>query len=200
MEWPTQSGGTGSSEVSGNREDHGPRRILLVGAGAREMSCRAGEIIVRVDRVADLSPDVVWDLENFPWPFQDDSFHEIICTDVLEHLSDIVRTMEEIHRVAKNQCIVAITTPHFSCSNSFTDPTHRQHLGFFSFDYFTGENQWGFYTRVRFRKSRALLVFDGALHNKVIRRIASRWPAFYERHLTWLFPAWFISVDLVVLK
>jgi hypothetical protein len=108
--------------------------------------------------------------------------------------------MEEIHRVARAGAKVYIATPHFSCANSYTDPTHRHHLGFFSFDYFTGQNQWDFYTKVRFRKVNAALIFYPKLKNKLIWRIANKWPAFYEEHLTWIFPAWFMSLELEVIK
>lgn len=171
-------------------------RILNLGNG-KDLSIAGA---VRVDSNPDTYPDIVHDLNKIPWPFDEGAFDAIYCKDVIEHLDDIVRTMEEIHRIARPGARVHITTPHFSCANSFTDPTHRHHLGIFSFDYFTGQNQWDFYTKVRFRKVRADLIFYPKFKNKLIWRIANRWPAFYEEHLTWIFPAWFMSFELEVLK
>lgn len=171
-------------------------RTLTLGSGKRSPQAHA----VTVDINPCVSPTIVHDLNAIPWPLGDDNFDAIYCHDILEHLTDIVRTMEEIHRIGKNGAKVYITTPHYSCSNSFTDPTHVHHFGFFSFDYFTGDNQWDFYAKVRFRKRKAFLMFYPKLKNKLIWRLANRFPAFYEEHLAWIFPAWFMIFELEVLK
>ena len=83
---------------------------------------------VNVDVTSVTNPDVVHDLNQFPWPFPDNCFREVQAFDVLEHLTDLLRVMGEIHRVCQNDAVVHITTPHFSCANSYTDLTHRHHL------------------------------------------------------------------------
>jgi SAM-dependent methyltransferase len=155
---------------------------------------------VNVDKVPTTSADIHHDLDVFPYPLPADYFDEIHCIDVLEHLKDLVAVMEEIHRLGRDGCHVYIVVPHFSSSNSYTDPTHRHHLGYHSFDYFTGGNQWGFYTEKRFRCLKRELVFHPIRKNTLVCRVANRWPGFYERHLTWMLPAWFVSVELSVAK
>jgi hypothetical protein len=108
--------------------------------------------------------------------------------------------MEEIHRVAADGAVVKITVPHFSCANAFTDPTHRHYFTAASFNYFTGDNEFDFYTDRRFRKQAARIVFAPTLVNKLIHRLASRWPAEYERRWAWMFPAWYLYFELVVVK
>jgi hypothetical protein len=108
--------------------------------------------------------------------------------------------MEELHRVCRDGAVIKITTPHFSAANSFTDPTHRHHLGWHSLDYFTGEHEHAYYTRARFRTRARTLVFHPTLLNKVVHRLANRWPDRYERRWAWLFPAWFLYFELEVLK
>jgi SAM-dependent methyltransferase len=171
-------------------------RVLNLGSGKRQDASSA----VSVDIASVIRPDVLHDLNKYPWPFEDDTFDAVRCIDVVEHLDDIVKAMEEIHRVSRSGGRVTITTPHFSCANSYTDPTHRHHLGFFSFDYFTGENQWDFYTRARFRKVKADLVFYPRAKNKLVWRVANHWPAFYEEHLAWILPAWYMHFELEVVK
>jgi predicted SAM-dependent methyltransferase len=171
-------------------------KILDLGAGKN----KAHKDAITVDIVASTQPDILHDLNIFPYPFEDNSFDQIYCNDVIEHLRDIVKVMEEIHRIAKNGAKLTITTPHFSCSNSYTDPTHIFHLGYFSFDYFTGENKQDFYTEVRFRKINITLVFYPKYKNWLISRIARRRPRFYEEHLAWIFPAWFLIFELEVVK
>jgi len=152
----------------------------------------------------DISPlsgvDVVHDLRQFPWPLDDNTFSRILCIDILEHLPDTVATMEEIHRISKPGAVVEIAAPHFSCANAFTDPTHCHQFGFFSFDIFTGEATHNHYTDVRFSYRSRNLIFHPTRKNTLIRRVANRWPAFYERHLCWILPAFFLYVELVVRK
>ena len=180
----------------GTGEAVGAVRVLTLGSGKREIVAGA----VSVDIAPGTRPDVLHDLNGYPWPFGDDTFDAVHCIDVIEHLDDIVKAMEEIHRVLRPGGRVTITTPHFSCANSYTDPTHRHHLGVFSFDYFTGENQWDFYTRARFRKVKADLVFYPKMKNKLVWRVAKRWPAFYEEHLAWILPAWYMHFELEAVK
>jgi predicted SAM-dependent methyltransferase len=171
-------------------------KILDLGSGKN----KAHPDAITLDIVAATNPDFVHNLDHFPYPFADSSFDAIYCSDVIEHLQNIVKVMEEIHRIGKDKAIVTITTPHFSCSNSFTDPTHIHHLGYFSFDYFTGENQQDFYTSVRFKKMNTALVFYPKYKNWLISKFAKSHPRFYEEHLCWLFPAWFLIFELQIIK
>jgi SAM-dependent methyltransferase len=145
-------------------------------------------------------PDIVWDLNRRPYPLPRDYFEYIYALDVVEHLYSVADFMEEAHSLLAPGGVIEITTPHFSCSNSFTDPTHRHHLGYFSFDYFTDASQWSFYTAVRFEITQRLLVFHSGLLDRLVARLANRNPEFYERRLTWLRPAWFLIFKLRAVK
>ena len=171
-------------------------RVLNVGAGLDRSIPGA----VTVDRAARTKPDVVHDLDVYPWPFEDDSFDQVVCREVIEHLADAVRAVEEMHRVTRAGGVVHIVTPHYSCSNSFTDPTHRRHLGYYSFDYFTDENQWGFYSEARFRMKRRQIEFYGRYKNALPKWIANRFPRLYEERFAWILPAWYLVFDLEVVK
>lgn len=171
------------------------RTVLHLGSG-KQYDPKA----VNVDLVAATKPDLVHDLDATPWPLPDGHFEAVRAMDVVEHLDDVVAAMEEIHRVCRDGASVHITVPHFSCANAFTDPTHRHYFSAASFDYFTGDNHLGFYTDRRFRKERAEIVFAPTLANKVIWRLARRWPREYERRWAWTFPAWFLSFELRVVK
>ncbi len=169
---------------------------LHLGSG-RDRSIAGG---ITVDISPRTSPHVLHDLNSVPWPFDDGTFDVIYCKDILEHLEDLPRTMEEIHRIARQGATVHITTPHFSSSNSYTDPTHRHHLGLFSFDYFTDQSELDYYSKGRFRLLGRRLFFHPGMKNPLLWRLANRHPGFYERHLAWIFPAWFMSFELEVLK
>lgn len=123
-------------------------RLLDVGCGIKKAPGSIG-----VDRNPASAADVLCDLDRFPYPFADDSFDRLQAIHVIEHVSDVIRTMEEFHRLVRPGGRVFLVTPHYTDFSSFCDPTHCWHLNSFSFRYF-GENHGGFgyYSAARFRE------------------------------------------------
>ncbi|MBF6559879.1 MAG: methyltransferase domain-containing protein [Candidatus Binataceae bacterium] len=155
---------------------------------------------LNLDISTEVGADVVHDLNQMPWPFASGRFKEVTAFDVIEHCRDVIAVMDEIHRVCRDGAIVKITVPHFSCANAFADPTHRQFFSHMTMDYFTGEREVSYYTRSRFRKQAAQIIFTPSLVNRVVGRLANRWPRKYESRWPWIFPAWFLYFELAVLK
>jgi SAM-dependent methyltransferase len=124
------------------------KRVLDVGCGIKK---RAGAI--GIDRNPASAADVICDLDKFPYPFKDGVFDELFAIHVIEHVSDVIRTMEEFHRLVRKGGYIRIETPHYTDFSSFCDPTHKSHLNSYSFRYF-GEDAGGFgyYSSVRFRE------------------------------------------------
>src|SRR4051794_35623049 len=91
-------------------------QVLNLGSGARKIPGA-----VNVDLTDRTQPDLVHDLNRRPWPLGDDQFLEVHADDILEHLDDVVGTLEEIHRVCRAGAKVSITVPHFSSANAFID-------------------------------------------------------------------------------
>jgi len=85
---------------------------------------------VNVDKFPDARPDVVMDLEVFPWSLPDDSADEILLSHVLEHLggtSDIfLKVMQELYRVCKPGARVVIRVPDPRHDDYLSDPTHQR--------------------------------------------------------------------------
>ena len=171
------------------------RCVLNLGCGYKHH-----DNAINVDVTQDTNPDILHDLNRVPWPFREHHFREVFAHDVVEHLDNFISIMEEIHRVCQDGAIVSITVPHFSCANAFTDPTHRHYFGRFSFDFVTGEADHSFYTRARFRKRSCQIIFQPTLVNKIVWRIANRFPTEYERRWAWIFPAWYLIFELEVIK
>jgi hypothetical protein len=169
--------------------------ILNLGCGHKHASGA-----VNLDITPETNPDVVHDLNVKPWPFPDNHFREVVGYDVIEHLDDVIQTLEEIHRVCSDGAIVKITVPHFSCANAYTDPTHRHYFGRFSFDYVSGENALNFYTKARFKRRASEIIFYPSIVSKLIRRVANCYPASYEQRWAWIFPAWFVYFELEAIK
>lgn len=120
--------------------------VLDVGCGVNKFPGAIG-----VDRNPNTRADVIADLDHFPFPFRDASFREIRAIHVLEHVSDVIRSMEEFHRLLAPGGRAFIVTPHYTDFSSWCDPTHRWHLNSFSLRFF-GEDSGGFgyYSGARF--------------------------------------------------
>lgn len=79
---------------------------------------------VNLDRAPLPGVDVVHDLEQFPLPFDDDTFDEIIGIDLIEHVTDALGLMEELHRIATPGAICTFALPYGSSDDAWEDPTH----------------------------------------------------------------------------
>jgi SAM-dependent methyltransferase len=171
--------------------------ILSVGCGRRE----ADSNVIRLDISAKVEPDVVWDLNEFPYPFEPSFFSVIECFDVIEHVADIPKVIEEFYRILKPDGLLKITTPHFSSVNSFIDPTHRWHLSRFSFSYFCDGHKLNYYADARYREKEGHIQFQGGKFSRsIVSWFANKFPELYERRFAWMFPAWFLYFELVALK
>lgn len=77
-----------------------------------------------------VEPDQKIDLNQLPWPFEDDEFQHIVAKDVLEHLGNdkvsLVDIIKEMHRVSENGAIWEVQVPHHRCDHAWDDPTHRR--------------------------------------------------------------------------
>lgn len=58
--------------------------------------------------------DVAHDLEEFPYPFADNTFKEILASFVLEHInpSYTASVLAELHRISKPQAVIRIGVPY----------------------------------------------------------------------------------------
>ena len=83
---------------------------------------------VNADREPAVAPDLVMDLEQFPWPLDSDSVEEVIASHVLEHVGAtpavFVRVMQELYRVCRKGARVLIAVPHPRSDYFLDDPTH----------------------------------------------------------------------------
>jgi len=92
----------------------------------RKLNLGAGESrkegYVNVDWSPLSKPDVVHNLNIFPYPFADSSFDYIEASHVLEHLDKPFLVMKELHRILAPGGTLFIKVPHFS--RGFTHAEH----------------------------------------------------------------------------
>jgi hypothetical protein len=153
---------------------------------------------LNVDVSSQVGADLVHDLQERPWPLPDKHFKEVHLYDVLEHVTDIVETLDEVHRVCSEGATVHITVPHFSSVNSYSDPTHRHLFSTTTLSYLDPAHPLSFYGRGRFRV-KSQLVFEPTLLGRLVGRVANRATARFEKRWAFLFPAWFVYFQLEAL-
>jgi SAM-dependent methyltransferase len=177
---------------------------LNIGCGAD-----AKEGWVNLDWVEQPGVDVVHDITKLPLPFTDETFDEILCQDILEHV-DYMPVLKDIHRITKTGGKVRIRVPHYTSRNSFTDPTHIKRHSVSTFDYFCRKESRGWADLnlgyafdhwekryLNFDKTSSRLLF----YNRLIEWWFNRTPrqqVFYEMTgLCYMFPAADIRITLV---
>lgn len=74
------------------------------------------------------SPDLNWDLERFPWPWDTGSVGEVLLAHVLEHLGSspeqFIGVMRELYRVCCDGARIHVRVPHPRHDFFLADPTH----------------------------------------------------------------------------
>jgi tetratricopeptide (TPR) repeat protein len=83
---------------------------------------------INVDLSSVCQPDVVINLDELPWPWEDNCVEEVLFTHCLEHLGGESRVflgiMKELYRVCKDGARIYVAVPHPRHDNFIGDPTH----------------------------------------------------------------------------
>lgn len=82
--------------------------------------------------------DVKWDVEDTPWPFEDNSMDRVMAKHLLEHIKKdkIIPFFKEIHRILIPFGLAEIWVPHYRSQIAFSDFTHINYFTEESLRYF----------------------------------------------------------------
>ncbi len=93
-----------------------------------------------VDIEPKCNPDQVLDLDQTPWPFEDNFFTKITCDNILEHLGQnpkvFTNVIKEMYRVSQDKAEWYICVPHHRCDLFWDDYTHVRPLSAKTFKMF----------------------------------------------------------------
>jgi len=98
-------------------------KCLNLGCGLNHLSD-----YTNIDREQVATPDMLVDLEQFPWPWEDNTIEIIRLHHVLEHLGEKTeaykRIMQEMYRICTPNACIRIAVPFFRHDNFWADFTH----------------------------------------------------------------------------
>jgi SAM-dependent methyltransferase len=113
------------------------RKELIIGCGRKltkqiQHACLPAEFknLTTLDIEPDHDPDILWDLNKRPLPFEDDTFDEIHAYEVLEHIGrqgDYIAFFEEFSeywRILKPGGLLVGTCPSYKSGWAWGDPSH----------------------------------------------------------------------------
>ena len=140
----------------------GRARILDLGCGAKPYRCyfpHAAEYIgldLPIERSAnklEKRADVYADLRRLP--IADESFDVVLCTQVLEHVAEPERVLEEAHRILRTRGLAVVTVPFLAAEHEvphdylrFTSFGITALLERSGFEAVTVKKQFGFWSAV----------------------------------------------------
>ena len=125
---------------------------LLIGAGSRRTKRfmwgdqTGWSDLTTLDMNADHNPDVVWNLETLPLPFEDNTFNEIHAYQVLEHVGQqgdwfgFFEQFSEFWRILKPGGVLCGTSPSPSSPWVWGDPGHTRALSIETFTFLCQDN------------------------------------------------------------
>ena len=111
-------------------ESNDQKVVLNIGCGFRKM-----EGAINIDAYDTCNPDMILDLNETPWPWDDDSVDEIKAFHIMEHIPDWWGAFTECARILKPEGTLEIRVPH---SSSDTALSYRDHLHIFTRHSFDG--------------------------------------------------------------
>lgn len=167
-------------------------RILDVGCGKAKFPGAVGLDIRSNSRV-----DIVTDLDRLPWPLKDSAFDLVLIRHCLEHLKDVVATIEELYRITRPGGRIVVETPHFSWCEAYVHPRHIHFFAGGSLDYYRPGNE---HYQAQLRIVRRRIYFNDFFKWIGFEALANRFSHLYERHFAFIFPAGSIVWELEAVK
>lgn len=116
--------------------------ILDLGCGPSKVPGSVG-----VDNANLPGVDVVHNLLDFPYPFDEGICTEIYLNHVLEHfdLVDGQKILREVSRILAPEGVVHIRVPHIFSIAAWVDPTHKRAFTFLSAEFFDHRSAKSYY-------------------------------------------------------
>lgn len=168
-------------------------KVYNLGSGFQQYEGVIGVDIIR-------SAQIKHDLNVTPWPIESNSADVCVAFHSFEHLADIVKTMNEVHRILKPGGKVIIEVPFYRSPTAFQDPTHKIFFAASSMIYFCHPSYA--YTDKLFKQ--VYFSYGWCSSNRITSRLFKkfihRFPRFYDHFLSIFLPVRIIIFELEAVK
>ena len=187
--------------------ESGGRIEIELGCGNRKRHHNA----IGIDILAYEDVDIVGDIHSALVQFPEQSVESAYAYHCFEHLNNLGAVMEQLARVIKPKGHLTVEVPHFSNPYYFSDYTHCQPFGLYTFSYLANESLFRrrcptYQRHIHFELQRVKLVFKsprpfyGRYAIKKIFQMVfnlNRYTMeFYEENLCWMIPCYEICYEL----
>lgn len=183
--------------IISDKIEKGEPIIIELGCGNSKPKGSIGIDMVALDGV-----DIVANTEEGLGFIPDNSVDVISSRHFLEHVTNYELLIKEIHRVLKPNGLHKAIVPYFSNPHFYSDYTHKNTFGIYSFDYFaSSETQLKrkvptFYNDIRFDIIKRDLNFKSQFFfrnifkrfPKFLFNISNYWKELYEESFSYTFP------------
>lgn len=159
---------------------------------------------VNLDMMDVAGADVIHNLDDFPYPFKDNTFDKIVANNLIEHLHEPNEFIKELWRIGKDGCEIEIVTPHFSSWDVWEDISHLRPFAYRSLcqfdikrnsldDVFLNPKGMKFKMDVKIRFGRLYKLLG-------ISCLANKFPIVYESLFAYIFQSRKVVYNLEVIK
>lgn len=107
--------------------------VLELGCGPRKRHIGS----LGIDALNYPTVDIVGDALEVLRRLPTNSVDQVYSCHFVEHVDNVKGLLLEISRVLKQNGLVEFVTPHFSNPYFYSDPTHRNHFGLYTFCYYS---------------------------------------------------------------
>jgi SAM-dependent methyltransferase len=104
--------------------------VVDLGCGQKKQPGAIG-----IDRLGYEGVDLVGEAREVLQSFPGDSVDKLVSRHFLEHVADLEGILEEMLRITKPGGTIEVVVPHFSNPYFYSDYTHRQPFGLYTFCY-----------------------------------------------------------------
>ena len=180
---------------------------LELGCGNRKRNLEA----IGVDVLDYPGVDIVGDVYEVLATFPAKSVDAVYSYHFIEHVPDVPKLIGELGRIVKIGGHVEFVAPHFSNPYFYSDPTHRNHFGLYTFCYFASRSPFArsvpIYNHkldfeiikvdLTFKSSRPFVFRYGIKRTiGLIFNSCTFFKEFYEENLCYLFPCYEVCYKL----
>ena len=193
-------------------------RITEIGDLTLELGCgsyKRNKDAIGIDVIDYKCVDIVGDVYDVLRKIPGNSVSAVYSYHFFEHVEDIGAIMKELARIIKEDGLLVIVTPHFSNPYYYSDYTHKNQFGLYSFSYLSNDSIFlrkvpDYNKLLKFELNKVRLIFKSARPFyfrwglkklfQVIFNLNRYMMEFYEENLCYIFPCYEIRYEMIKKK